>query len=1294
MFSLINSIGVIRLFCVLLFLCSEISFGQTLCARVKIEIKQQVTLERQAFDAEMSIVNTLDTDALENVEISVKVTDELGNSVPVTMDPNDSSAKFFLRVSNKENISDITGGGTVSPKTTAKIGWLLIPSPGAAGDAVLGKRYLIGATLRYKFGGENQVMEVSPDPVTVRPLPRLVMDYFLTRDVLGDDPLTPAIEPTIPFTLGVRVKNSGVATAKNLKVDSAQPKIVENLQGLLINFRLTGSYVNDAPVANTLLASFGDIAGGAAKMGRWVMESSLAGRFTEFSASFSHADELGGAVTSILQGVNTHFLIRDVRVDLPGRDLVRDFLAKDGDVIRIYESEGMDSEVVDRSSQATLVSSASSDGAIHYRLSAPGTPGFMYVRLPDPFNGSKALGTVMRSDAKAISADNVWLSRTQNPNTKQWDFWIHFFDANSTGVYDTAYVTPPNVPQPPVLQYITDKSVRELEQVSFIVEGSSPGGGAVTLGGAPLPLGAKFIDQGKGVAIFDWTPAVGQAGSYRITYTVSDGSLTASRTAAIQVDTAAAPPGPATPIPQTPLPGAEIASIQPGFTVQTGSDSRDPTTAVQFEIYADEAMVRLVQSGSAAKGGLVTTWTPTQSLNDNTPYWWRARATDGQGTFSAWAGGKLFINLFNDPPEPFNLDQPTAGGTVATATPILSLANSWDKEGDAITYGFFLWHNAALTEAVASATGLVPGENGLTTWGVPTPLTNHGRYYWYAVATDSHGAQTQTPARSFTVYTGNTAPTAPTLVAPELGERLAANSATLTVSNATDTDNDSLTYTFELDTVASFDSPNLRRATALAQGTGSMTQWAVTGLTENTRYLWRAKANDGRSDSPWMSGNFLVDTQNEAPPVPAIANPGDKSWVATLQPTLQLNAVSDPEGDTVSYAFEVYRDAARAQKVLAGSSDSPTWQVSSPLTDKTTYYWRARAQDSLGAASSWTPLTTLYVSSQPYVNPSIALISPAVITNGKSGSVTVQWAGVDANIDPSIALYYDRSGSGYAGTLIVDGLKQSAGSQQGSYVWDLTGLAPGAYYVYGVIYDAKGTNKAYAPAPVVVPTKPQAGSIIVSPTSGISTTEDGGGGVFGVKLGKAPTQDVTLTFTTSDSMRSTVFTSNLVFNQNNWNVPQNVQIVGRRDCVSDGNHNYIVNINEAASLDPDYIGLRGADVNMISVDSTQMSQTTDDPNIVTCGYGIVQRNSVVGGGYDYLFRLNLANLGLPFSSAQLQLVAVPAGLTIRSAGVSYGAVGTGVTAASLTTFTIRSTKLLTLPLSGSGFVWKVISKQQ
>src|SRR5258706_3655390 len=119
---------------------------ETVCARVKIEIKQELTLERQAFDAEMKINNTTDTGVIENVSVVVKVTDEQGNPVLVTDDPNNTTAKFFIRLSSKQNISNVDGTGTVSPATTQTIDLLIIPAPGSAGVSALGKKYLVGAT--------------------------------------------------------------------------------------------------------------------------------------------------------------------------------------------------------------------------------------------------------------------------------------------------------------------------------------------------------------------------------------------------------------------------------------------------------------------------------------------------------------------------------------------------------------------------------------------------------------------------------------------------------------------------------------------------------------------------------------------------------------------------------------------------------------------------------------------------------------------------------------------------------------------------------------------------------------------------------------------------------------------------------------------------------------------------------------------------------------------------------------------------------------------------------------------
>ncbi len=389
---------VTSLFIVFLFLGSALFSSQTaaaepVCAQVKIEIKQELTLERQAFDAMMRINNGLDTLAIDDVDISVSFQDEAGTNVLASTDPNDPDpdVKFYIRIDSMDKIDDVSGKGTVAPGTTAEIHWLIIPNPGAAADAPNGKLHFVGATLSYTLGGEPEVVEVAPDFITVKPLPQLALDYFLTEEVRGDDPLTDEIEPIEPFTLGVRIKNNGIATAESVKIDSAQPKIIDNQQGLLIGFEIIGSTIDDRPAAPVLLADFGKIEGNSAKVGRWWMTSTLAGKFDDFNATFSHADELGGALTSLMELPATHLLIHDVRVDLPGRDTVKDFLAEDGDTLRVYESHGLDTPVTDHSSAATLTLTGQGGSAMDYRLSYPAIPGFNYLQLPDPHNGSKII---------------------------------------------------------------------------------------------------------------------------------------------------------------------------------------------------------------------------------------------------------------------------------------------------------------------------------------------------------------------------------------------------------------------------------------------------------------------------------------------------------------------------------------------------------------------------------------------------------------------------------------------------------------------------------------------------------------------------------------------------------------------------------------------------------------------------------------------------------------------------------------------------------------------------------------
>ena len=87
------------------------------CAKVKIEIKQELTLERQAFDAHMRINNGLTHVTLEDVSVNVSFTDEQGNVVAADSDPNNIDALFFIRLDSIENVDNVEGAGTVAPLT-------------------------------------------------------------------------------------------------------------------------------------------------------------------------------------------------------------------------------------------------------------------------------------------------------------------------------------------------------------------------------------------------------------------------------------------------------------------------------------------------------------------------------------------------------------------------------------------------------------------------------------------------------------------------------------------------------------------------------------------------------------------------------------------------------------------------------------------------------------------------------------------------------------------------------------------------------------------------------------------------------------------------------------------------------------------------------------------------------------------------------------------------------------------------------------------------------------------------
>ena len=113
------------------------------------------------------------------------------------------------------------------------------------------------------------------------------------------------------------------------------------------------------------------------------------------------------------------------------------------------------------------------------------------------------------------------------------------------------------------------------------------------------------------------------------------------------------------------------------------------------------------------------------------------------------------------------------------------------------------------------------------------------------------------------------APTAPALISPAMGSDVDTFTPALTVSNASDPNDDKLTYEFELYADTGL-SQLVVSSGILSEGTGTTAWIAPLELTENATYYWRARAYDGKLYGPWMdTASFRVNTVNDPPTAPA-----------------------------------------------------------------------------------------------------------------------------------------------------------------------------------------------------------------------------------------------------------------------------------------------------------------------------------------------------------------------------------------------------------------------------------------
>ena len=408
-----------------------------LCAVVKIEILQELALERTGFLATLKITNN---------EVDASITDFSAGLTFTTGrtsfgdEQQDASDLFFVQPPTLQGINAIDGTGVIRPGETATITWFIIPKIAAGGTTPKGLLYEVGAELSGRIFGEelpSNSLLVLPDIITVLPEPQLDITYFQPRDVTGDNPFTIPVEAPVPFTLGVLVKNDGAGTARKVNINSEQPRIVDNQQGLILVAQLLGAYVDDAPLDRTSLnVNLGDIDPGRCRKGAWKMITSLSGEFQEFKASYTHASELGGEETSVIKSLNAYFIVHEVLNDQPGRDGLTDFLAMtddNPDLIpdTLYETDCNVLPV----NQLMQVDVSSYNGTQAVVDANADFENWVYMRLDDPAQAKFPISSVIRSDGRILDPHNYWTNIRYDPQTNEKLTYLNIFDFVQLGQY-------------------------------------------------------------------------------------------------------------------------------------------------------------------------------------------------------------------------------------------------------------------------------------------------------------------------------------------------------------------------------------------------------------------------------------------------------------------------------------------------------------------------------------------------------------------------------------------------------------------------------------------------------------------------------------------------------------------------------------------------------------------------------------------------------------------------------------------------------------------------------------------
>ena len=402
-------------------------------------------------------------------------------------------------------------------------------------------------------------------------------------------------------------------------------------------------------------------------------------------------------------------------------------------------------------------------------------------------------------------------------------------------------------------------------------------------------------------------------------------------------------------------------ATDPIYTVQVGTNSAFTSDYFEFYNITDE------------------TYTLSQSLNDNTIYYWRIKATDEENAVT-WSNEvwSFTVNLSaeNNPPLAPSALLPV-NGEEATPDDYLIWTEGTDPDvGDVVTYTLELDNNADFSSPEIHQSGIsgesddnttvmissIPdidtqGANAvyiqLVTLQDYTNLQDDSTYYWRVKAVDNYGAVSDYTKGSSHFFFNkiNTAPQAVIAgFSPKDGLEVRTNTPEISWYPPEDSDLSdlpgTLCYNLQLDDDGEFINNYKFQFTTLK---GLNTIEIPQALTENLNWFYRVQTVDDEGlISDWSAiQNFWVNAIDEPPAHFVLYSPENNSTISSDSIIFRwANTFDSDPFDVFNFTLQFSTDSSFAENItnISGLIDSSHIVSTTSLT-KGIYYWRVKAID-------------------------------------------------------------------------------------------------------------------------------------------------------------------------------------------------------------------------------------------------------------------------------------------------------------------------------------------------------------